>query len=354
MTTSTAENIEVREHAGRGLSAHWARWEAFALGVRAPLSYNPAWLAVMERGLGHVPFCLEAAEGDVVRGLLPLAFLRSLLFGKFLVGMPYLNYGGVLAGDPAVARLLIDRAVDLADRLDVRYLEMRHERAVDHPALASGHAAKVHMRLSLPKDPETLWAALPAKVRNQVRKGQKCGLEIAWGGKELLPEFYDVFSRNMRDLGTPVFGRGLFLETLSQFPGRAELGVVRAGRHAAAAAMLLHGLGVTEVPSASSLREMNHTCCNMLMYWSMLERSIARGQETFDFGRSTPESGTYQFKKQWGAAPHPAQWQYYVRSGSVSDMRPDSPRNRRLIRIWQRLPVGLTRWIGPRIVRGIP
>jgi hypothetical protein len=92
----------------------------------------------------------------------------------------------------------------------------------------------------------------------------------------------------------------------------------------------------------------------MLMYWNLLERAVRRGQAVFDFGRSTLDSNTCQFKKQWGARPEEAHWQYYVRRGTVGDMRPDNPRYQRFIRLWQRLPVGLTRLIGPLIVRGIP
>ena len=121
-----------------------------------------------------------------------------------------------------------------------------------------------------------------------------------------------------------------------------------------AAALLLHGWGITEVPSASSLREFNPTCANMLMYWHLLERSVQRQQAFFDFGRSSEDSPTFRFKKQWGALPAQAEWQYSLRAGSVSDMRPDNPRYQRLIRLWQRLPVRLTRWLGPWVVRGIP
>ena len=106
--------------------------------------------------------------------------------------------------------------------------------------------------------------------------------------------------------------------------------------------------------AASSLRFYNYICANMLMYWSLLERAILRGQEAFDFGRSTPGTSVCKFKEQWGAKPAPAEWQYYVRSGKSDDMRPDNPRFIRMVRLWQRLPVRLTRTIGPLIVRGIP
>ena len=121
-----------------------------------------------------------------------------------------------------------------------------------------------------------------------------------------------------------------------------------------AAALLVHGNGITEVPSASSLRPYNSTNANMLMYWHLLQRTIQRGQGVFDFGRSSPESSTFRFKKQWGAQPASAVWQYYVRKGDVQEMRLESGQYDRRIRIWRRLPVSLTRLVGPMIVRGIP
>jgi FemAB-related protein (PEP-CTERM system-associated) len=347
--------VAVNVHRGEDLSVRIPSWESFMLrDTSIPLSYHPRWLVVLARGLRQRPYCLEAVTGGETAGLLPLMDVRSVLFGRFLVALPYLNYGGVMADDPAIARLLIDHALVLADDLDVRFLEMRHERACDHPRLVTRSGSKIHMRLALPATSGQLWEELPPKVRNQVRKGTKAELAVGWGGEERLGEFYEVFSRNMRDLGTPVYGRPLFREIIRQFPDRAEFCIVRAGTTPAAAALLLHGWGTTEVPSASSIREYNSTCANMLLYWKLLERAVERGQNVFDFGRSSPESNTFRFKKQWGATPSPAEWQHYVRHGGAPDMRPDNPHYGRLIHIWQKLPVGLTRWIGPAIVRGIP
>jgi FemAB-related protein (PEP-CTERM system-associated) len=199
-----------------------------------------------------------------------------------------------------------------------------------------------------------MWKRFDPKVRNQVRKGEQSGFQISWGSFDLLDGFYEVLSRNMRDLGTPVYGKVLFREILSTFPEHAEICLLRDCGRPAAAALLLHGWGVTEVPTASALREYNPACVNMVMYWNLLERSITRGQQVFDFGRSTTEGNTFKFKKQWGAIPHPAIWQYAVKEGTVTDMRPDNPRYQRAIRLWQRLPVRLTQYIGPAIVRGIP
>ena len=313
-----------------------------------------AWPSILREGLGHQSYQLSERDGGRLVGYLTLALVSSRLFGRFLVSLPYLNSGGVLADNDEVAHSLIDSAIRLADELDVRYLELRHERRYDHPALTHEVTSKVHMRLSLPDTAHTLWSQLKAKVRNQIRKGREHNLSVHWGGEDLLAEFYDVFSRNMRDLGTPVYGRRLFQSIIRQLPDQAEFCVVRRGPQAVAAALLVHGQGTTEVPSASSLRRYSATNANMLMYWHLLERAIERRQQTFDFGRSTVDSNTFRFKKQWGAEPHPAVWQYYVRRGTIGDMRPESSRYRHFIRAWQCLPLGLTRLIGPAIVRGIP
>jgi len=354
--TDTPARLALHVHEGHSLLGRLGRLEAcFQHGNGVlPLSVHPGWLAVLQRGLNHVPFCLEACVGERSCGYLALAHVSSLLFGRFLVSLPYVNYGGVVASDVATHKLLVDGAVRLADDLKVRYLELRHETALPHPALNHSRTDKVHMRLDLPATSQQLWDGLPSKVRNQIRKARKAELTVAWGSQDLLPEFYALFSHNMRDLGTPVYGKNLFANILFQFPKRAEICVVRAGKRPIAGALLLHGRNITEVPSASSLREFNHTCANMLLYWQLLERTVEGGQAVFDFGRSSKDSSTHKFKRQWGAVPIPAEWQYYLRCGNPAEAQKENPRYQKLIRIWQKLPVSLTRLLGPAIVRGIP
>jgi serine/alanine adding enzyme len=354
-TVDARQGIETRVYGPADYQSRLLDWESCeAPEPTGPLSHHPRWLDVLRQGLSHEPYAVEALKDGRVVGWLPLALVRSLCFGRFLVSLPYLNSAGVRTADSAAAEVLIDRAVELAERLDVRYLELRHEREVVHPALTHTSTVKAHLRLPLPERADDLWKAFDPKVRNQIRKGEKQGFEVAWGGETLLGEFYAVFSRNMRDLGTPVYGRRLFASILRAFPGDAEFCAVRLHGRPVAAALLLHGRGVTEVPSASSLRDYHVTNANMFMYWQLLRRAIERRQPLFDFGRSSQGSGTYRFKTQWGAQPFPAVWQYHVRRGQVGEMRPDSPKYRRAIRVWQRLPVAVANRLGPWIVRGIP
>lgn len=313
------------------------------------------WSDVFATALKHKTHFVWCTQGTQIVGLLPLSFVSGPLFGKFLASQPYLNTGGVLADNEAIAQKLIDRAIELANELDVKHLELRHEQRIEHAELNAENTEKVHMRLSLPDTQDGLWDSLKSKVRSQVRKPRNNEeLTVQFGGHELLSDFYSIFCRNMRDLGTPPFPKSLFGEMLNKFPAQAEICTILHNGTPAASGFLLHGPGTTLIPSASALRDYNRLSVNMLMYWHALSRSIERGQQTFDFGRSSTDAGTHKFKKQWGSEEFPAVWQYNSRKGSVSDARPNSGKYDRMIATWQKLPVWLTKLIGPTIVRGIP
>ena len=340
---------------GRRLIERLPALTKFAMtGGPHPLSRRPEWLTILANGLDHQPYALEVVVQNRTFGFLPLAFVESRLFGRFLVSLPYLNSNGVIAQSPDVAKVLLDRAVALAEELNANHVELRHETAIGHAAFPGLLTSKVQMRLSLPGNVEKLWKGFDSKLRNQIRKGEKSNFALSWGGLDQLDAFYDVLSRNMRDLGTPIFSRRLFESILTIFPRDAELCILRDGSKPIAGALLLHGPGVTEVPSASSLRDYNSSCVNMVLYARLLERAAERRQAIFDFGRSTTDGPTFNFKKQWGAKPSPTAWQFHLRAGPAGEMRPDNPRYQQVIRLWQRLPVKLTQLIGPTIVRGIP
>jgi FemAB-related protein (PEP-CTERM system-associated) len=314
--------------------------------------HRPAWLGVVSRAFGHETRYLSARAGSCIVGVLPVVLFRTPLFGRFAVSMPFFNYGGVLADDPAIEQALLDHATHVVERAGGRYLELRHLRQrFDLPSKRH----KVAMRLPLLRTPEDQWNALDKKIRNQVRKAQKSGLTAESGGAELLPAFYEVFARNMRDLGTPVYARGFFREVVSAFPAHTRIFVVRHEQRPVAAS-LVHWHGqICEVPWASSLRESNPLCANVLLYWEMLQFAIGGGCRTLDFGRSTPGAGTFHFKRQWGAEPHPMVWEYWARDrGAVPDLSPANPRFSLAVRAWQRLPVRVASAVGPLIVRNIP
>jgi serine/alanine adding enzyme len=356
-----------------------AAWEAYVSEHPGSSGYHAwAWRRVFDRAFGHESIYLLArrAEGSEregfsrasdgqcgevspvqnIRGVLPLVQINSLIFGRTLTSLPFLNYGGVVSDSDTEATALVDAAAELARERRCRYVELRHS-ARRFPQLACKQH-KVAMLLRLDNLHRGLWDALDRKVRNQIRKAQKSGLtSIAGplGDADLLDDFYTVFARNMRDLGTPVYARRFFEEVLRAFPDRARLHVVRLGSAPIAAGLTYRTHTRVEVPWASSIRDHNALCPNHLLYWNILESAITEGADLFDFGRSTANEGTFHFKRQWGAEPLPLFWEYcLVGQSDLPDQSPKNPKFRSAVELWKRCPLWLANLVGPYIVRSIP
>jgi FemAB-related protein (PEP-CTERM system-associated) len=311
------------------------------------------WQEIFANVFGHQPVYLVAHRDAVIAGVLPLVQFRSRIFGRFVVSLPFLNYGGVLADDAAVEGALVEHAVGIARSFGARHLELRHirRRFPDRPC----REHKLQLTRPLPATSDELWNVIDRKVRNQVRKAQKEGLVAVSGAGELAGEFYEVFARNMRDLGTPVYSRRLFEETLRLFPDIARVFVVRRGAQPIAAGVDLTFRETTLVPWASSLREFRALCPNMLLYWTMLERAVTDGARTFDFGRSSPGSGTHSFKLQWGATAAPLHWEYVLLSShGLPDQGPSNSRFQTAIGIWKHLPQWIADSMGPAVASHLP
>jgi FemAB-related protein (PEP-CTERM system-associated) len=311
------------------------------------------WRHVFQNVFGHEPVYLAARRDRGIVGVLPLVKFRSLLFGRSLISLPYANYAGLVTSDRDAAEALAGHADAIARAFGARSTELRHIERQLSDACVRQH--KLGARLPLPATSEALWSTLDRKVRNQIRKAQKEGLTVEIGGETLIDDFYRVFAHNMRDLGTPVFPRALFVDTLRCFPELARVVVVRHRQAPIAAAVALGWRQSTLVPWASSLREYRPLCANMMLYWSMLEAAVGAGHTTFDFGRSTPGGGTHHFKQQWGAGCFPLHWEYVLPQGATPPDQGTS--NRRLqwvIRAWQRVPLPIANALGPKLIRHIP
>jgi serine/alanine adding enzyme len=311
------------------------------------------WRTIFADVFGQDPLYLTARRDEQIVGVLPLVRFKSLLFGRSLVSVPYANYAGLLTSDSAASNALVREATTLGRAFGATHVELRNTSRHCSELMARQH--KVGARLRLPSTAPVLWTDLDRKVRNQIRKAQKEGLTTELGGAEKLEEFYDVFATNMRDLGTPVFPRRLFSAVFDVFGPRVRLFLVRRGRTTMAAGISLAWRDMVLVPWASSLREYRPLSPNMLLYWSMIESAIASGASVFDFGRSTRGGGTHQFKRQWGAEDVPLHWEYVLLStDSLPDHGTSNPRMEFFIRTWQRLPVPVTRWLGPHVIRNVP
>ncbi len=329
-------------------------WEAYVASHSQATNYHQlGWKTVIERSFGHQTRYFLAMNDGVVVGVLPLAILKSWLFGRSVVSLPFLNYGGLLTNDEQAEKELVSAASELAIDEGAGSVELRHCEAHGLGLIPKEH--KVSMLLPLASDTDTQWKHLDAKVRNQIRKAGKSGLTVQIGGKEFLADFYAMFARNMRDLGTPVYGRVFFETILDVFPLHTRIFVVKLQETPVAAGLSSIFNETMEVPWAGSLVEYRSLCPNMLLYWEAIQFGIQHGMKVFDFGRSTPGEGTYRFKTQWGAKAAPLVWEYWMKDGGpLPNISPTNAKFALAIKLWKKLPLSVANLIGPPIVRSLP
>lgn len=331
-----------------------SEWQSFVDSQpQANVYHDARWCALIKSNFGHNPqyITCKKPNGELC-GVFPTVHLSSKLFGTFLVSMPYFNYGGPLSGYPLVAEKMMEYATQVGLNLGCTHLESR-ETCKREPWLCKQH--KVTMILPLPESDEELDKQLGTKVRAQVKRAAREELEYSIGGIELLSEFYRVFSRNMRDLGTPVYSKQFFSSILESFSEEASLAIVKHQGKPVAVGFLLAYKDKLEIPWASSLRSANPLGANMFMYRQILRTAIEQKYEFFDFGRSSIGANTYKFKKQWGAKEHPLYWHYWLSdSDELPELNPNNPKYKLVISLWQKLPVSVANLIGPMLVKNLP
>jgi serine/alanine adding enzyme len=309
------------------------------------------WRRVIARSYGHRSHYLYAQEGRQLKGVLPLIAMRGLFLRRSLVSMPFLDDGGICADNHQIGSRLFQEALRLYEGQKADFLDLRHRYANNLECLRAG--AKVMMILDLLDDPDEMWKRFDAKLRNQVRKASKSGLTAGWSSKEGLSDFYKIFAANMRDLGSPVHSRDFFDAILDEFSDNAKIMLVRKDGEVIGGAVCLFFKGSMIVPWASSLREYFSLCPNNLLYWEMIRWGCENGYQRFDFGRSSLDSGTFRFKKQWGAKEEPLHWQCVNRNtGETAILHGDSEKYRWIVKTWSHLPLSLTKLLGP-LVRGL-
>jgi FemAB-related protein (PEP-CTERM system-associated) len=331
-------------------------WDSFVQGHPSSANYHLlGWKDVIETVFGHRTYYLAARDsGRIIRGVLPLVHMKSPVFGNFLISVPFFNYGGILSDDNGAEAPLLEFAKNIMHTVHASFIEFRHARDRQGLGLVTKRH-KVSMILDLRKDPDMQWNTFDAKLKNQIRKAIKEGLEIRRGGMALLDGFYSVFARNMRDLGTPVYPKVFFKRILETFGDTAEIFSVLFRKKVIASGMVTRYKKTLEMPWASSIRAFRPLCPNNLLYWEAIRYAIERGYSQFDFGRSTPGGATYKFKEQWGPVPVQLYWQYWTEDpDTIPQLNPSNPKYRAAIWAWQHLPLWVTRAVGPQIVKYIP
>jgi FemAB-related protein (PEP-CTERM system-associated) len=329
-----------------------AAWDAFVLGCpQATFFHRAAWQDILREVFGHDTHYLYTEDAGRITGVLPLAHVRSLLFGKALTSLPFAVYGGVAALDEAAALALEAEAQALAGRLGVDHLELRQ--------LERSHAGwpaqdlYVTFRKAIVADEEANMLAIPRKQRAMVRKGIKNGLASAIDGG--VDRFFGLYADNVHRHGTPALPRRYFAALRRHFGDDCEVMVVTGPDGRLLSAVLSFYFRDEVLPyyagDAEAAREL---AGNDFKYWELMRRAGARGARIFDYGRSKQGTGSYAFKKNWGFEPQTLHYEYRLyRRDSVPQNNPSNAKYKLMIEAWRRLPIGVANWLGPYIVRSL-
>lgn len=352
MDTAKIDDVEHAASIHRLDDSRCSEWDDFVkASPEATFFHLSGWRRVLEESLGHKAHYLYAERNGQIVGVLPLGHVKTLLFGNALISVPFCVYGGVAAEDESTAKALTRAACDLANRLQVDYLELR-SRARRNPDWPCKDDLYVTFRKNIDQDVEQNMLAIPRKQRAMVRRGIKRELqgEIDQG----LDRFFSIYSDSVRRLGTPVFARRYFEKLKEVFGDDCDvLTVSRDGRPVSSVmsfyfrdeVLPYYGGGTLEARSVAGFD---------FLYWELMRRACEKGYRVFDYGRSKVGTGSFSFKKNWGFAPEPLYYEYYlVRAKQIPDINPLNPKYRLFIETWKRLPLPVANLLGPMVSRGL-
>jgi FemAB-related protein (PEP-CTERM system-associated) len=317
--------------------------------------YN--WLLVIEKTYGHKPICFMAIEDDEIIGIFPMVLLKSLFFGKKLISVPFGSYGGPLTNNNMVFKELIKKGKNIADKNKVKFFEIRtnphkiKEDFVHGFETLSNHFVTFVIDLSIGK--KNMWENLDKKRRNSIRYGIKEGLKFDIN-RMSIDVFYDIYSLNVKRLGTPVHSKDFFINISKYFKDAYEILNVKKGDVIIASAFLLKFKNVVISAWTGALKEYFRYNSNDFLYWNVIEHFCKEGFEKFDFGRTTVNSGVYDYKRKWNAKQIELNYRYYLVKGNIPnyDLNRFFPLKFRYI--WKKLPKGFTNLLGPKLRKNIP
>lgn len=328
------------------------RWDKYVMSAPGATFFHRAgWQRILTEIFRHRTFFLYAESGGEIVGILPLAQIRSRLFGNSLVALPFAVYGGVVALDSGVVELLEAEAEKIARELDVDHLEYRNVVARHEEWPRQG--LYVTFRKEILPDEEANMLAIPRKQRAMVRKSQKNGLRSVVDTNTT--RFFALYADNVRRHGTPALPKSYFDALMSQFGGDCGVLTVEDADGVPVSSVLSFYFRDEVLPYyAGDAVRARQLAANDFKYWELMRRSCASGLKVFDYGRSKVDSGSYAFKRNWGFEATPLSYEYRLyKRDAIPQNNPNNPKYKFLIETWKRLPIGLANKLGPLIVRNL-
>lgn len=327
-------------------------WDAFVnQAPGATFFHLSGWKRVIEKAFSHRTFYLIARRNGSIEGILPLTQVKSLLFGNVLISNAFCVQGGIVANSGEARTALKAEAVRIARELKVACIELRSADASE-PPWQTKSGLYFTFRRPLGSDANGTLKSLPRERRRLIRVATQNGLTSVVDDN--VDRLHHVYACSVRQLGTPVFSRRYFQELKSVFGPACEILTIEQKSRPVAAVMNFYFRDEVLPYYGGGMPEARALAGNDFMYWEVMRRACERGARIFDFGRSKVGTGAYSFKRNWGFEPTPLVYEYFpLSSKKLPDTNPLNPKYRMAVNIWQRLPLAVTKLIGPPIVRSI-
>jgi FemAB-related protein (PEP-CTERM system-associated) len=333
-------------------------WDRYvAAHPAATFFHQAAWRGVIERAFGHATHYLMAEQDGAVTGVLPLAQVKTRLFGHTLISLPFCVYGGMLAGDAETAAALASHAAQLgrtlgASATELRFLAEPPEGELDAATWQRRDALYVTFRRAITGDDDANMKAIPRKQRAMVRKGIDRGLAATTSRD--VDGLHRIYAESVRNLGTPVFARRYFRLLAETFGPAMDVVTIADAGQPVAAVMNFYWRGEVLPYYGGGTAAARGCYANDFMYWAVMRQAAARGARLFDFGRSKEGTGAFAFKKNWGFSPTPLPYYFNLAPGqAIPENNPTNPKYRLMIAAWRKLPLPVANAIGPLLVRGV-
>jgi FemAB-related protein (PEP-CTERM system-associated) len=333
----------------------YPRWDAFVRACPdATFFHLSGWQKVIEQSFGIRTWFYYVEQDGQIQGVLPLAEIKSRLFGHSLGAMPFCVYGGPVASGDAVLTMLDGAAHALAGKLGVGHLEYRGMARV-HPDDPAWHTKELYVtfRKAISADDEANLNAIPRKQRAMVRKGIKLGLRGEVDAN--VDRMFEAYAHSVHRLGTPVFPKKYFALLQTTFGDECEVRTIVTDKNELVGSVLSFYWRDEVVPYYGGGMDIaRNVAGNDFMYWNLMQAAAARGCRLFDFGRSKLGTGAYDFKKNWGFEAQHLPYEYKLYGAdALPDNNPLNPKYQLFIKMWKKLPLPLANFMGPYIVRNL-
>jgi FemAB-related protein (PEP-CTERM system-associated) len=330
------------------------RWNDFVFQhPRASFFHLTGWKRIIEKTFGHKARYFYCERDGKITGIAPIFECSNWLIGRCFISIPLAAYGGIVADDSESEQALLDHSKRLAESASAEYLELRLRNGA---LFESFHANQLYVTFSAPLLPDAAanLKRLPKDTRYMIRKAEKGGLRTQ-RGMEQLDAFYELFAQSMHRLGTPVFPSALFRNIVDEFPDHSQLMLVYDGTCPVTGVLSFFFRDTILPYYAGAIPEATRSAANNFMYWELIKWAGEQGFRTFDFGRSKKGTGAFAFKSQWNMNAEQLDYQIFlVKRKTVPNFSPVNPKFEMAIRLWQNLPLSVTKWLGPSAVRLFP